>query len=217
MIKFIFNHLQIAFIEPVAIATGVNPDDTELFDIKIPQISAAYNLQYQNINFDAVGNYQNYQEKSAATGQNYDIDSYAVKFGIKGEFGQFMLGATYGWGQNVDNMGITAATYYSEGEPATPGTLFNNGHIDNIDTKAYTIVAGYKINGAIAIEAGYGNNSNKLNDSETKAWSYYLQSEIKIAEGFIITPEIGKADYETSNGVDEGKIDYITVKWQFDF
>ncbi|MBW1649415.1 MAG: hypothetical protein JRJ44_01820 [Deltaproteobacteria bacterium] len=87
----------------------------------------------------------------------------------------------------------------------------------NIDSKAYTIVAGYKINDTVIIEAGYGHNRNDYNNLKNKARAYYLESEIKIADGFTITPEIGKTDYQTSNGIDEGEIDYLTVKWQFNF
>jgi hypothetical protein len=225
-------------------------------DISWPQIAAAYKATYENFSFGITGSFQSYEVSDTRgdyqllstpgptfvqkTGRSYDVDSHALKVGLQGDFGVLKLGATYGFGQNVANMGLAAASKkgggdhyaYYRGErdaggdfihapgvdPANPGTAYDK--IGNIDTVAYTIVGSFKVNDQVTLEAGYGKISNDVDDGEQddEARAYYLQAAITVADGFTVTPEIGKYDYEEDcSGNDEGDATYFGAKWQINF
>ena len=215
-------------------------------DISWPHVAAVYNATYENFKFGITGAFQSYEvsdtrngmyydivdDENKVGGKSYDVDSHGLKFGVQGDFGLFTLGATYGFGQNLDNMGIGAE---SKKGGATPGAFYRGimvaddtykygagaaDTIGDVDTTAYTIVGAFKVNDMVTLEAGYGKISNDVDcaaqDDEARA--YYLQAAIKVADGFQVTPEIGKYDYEEDgSGKDEGDATYFGAKWQINF
>jgi hypothetical protein len=209
---------------------GVTPGAYYDDDVSWPHVAAVYNAAYENFTFGITGSFQSYEVSDTrgthldlvtletVTGKSYDVDSYGLKFGMQGNFGLFTLGVTYGFGENLGNMGIEAQS----GKDDTPGAFYDavNDKIGDVETSAYTIVGAFKVNDMVTLEAGYGKVSNDidggLQDDESNA--YYLQAAINIADGFVVTPEIGKYDYEEDeNGKDEGDATYFGAKWQINF
>jgi hypothetical protein len=204
-------------------------------DISWPHVAAVYNASYENFKFSISGSMQSYEvsdtrgiyndivaEDAGApetkTGNSYDVDSHAFKVGLQGSFGLFTLGATYGFGQNLYNMGVDAMS----GKGGAPrGATYDavNDRISDVDTTAYTIVGSFKVNDMVTLEAGYGKVSNDVEGpQDDEASAYYLQAAIAIADGFTVTPEIGKYDYEENeDGTDEGDSTYFGAKWQINF
>jgi hypothetical protein len=200
-------------------------------DASWPHVAAVYNATYENFTFGITGSFQSYEVSdtrgayddvldggNSKTGRSYDVDSHALKVGIQGNFGLFTLGATYGFGQNVGNLGLEDQS--SKG--TTPKASYNSTYdtIADVDTTAYTIVGSFKVNDMVTLEAGYGKVSNDLaySDEDDEARAYYLQAAIAIADGFVVTPEIGKYDYEEdSSGNEQGDSTYFGAKWQINF
>ncbi len=207
MIKFTFGGFQLYFIEP-----NVNAkNDEELdADTKLPQFAASYDLKYENFSFDITGAYQSYEIENHNNNTSFDVNSYLIRTGLKGEFGPFMLGATFGWGQNTSQIGSSAIArpvgYTSDTDTTT-------------DTIGYTFVVAYKATDNLRFETGYGYIKAKIDDigAEDDGCSYYLQAAITIAPGFVVTPEIGRVDYKSKAGIDEGDMTYFGAKWQIDF
>ncbi len=200
-------------------------------DVSWPHVAAVYNATYENFKFAITGSFQSYEvsdtrnpyndyvdANTTKTGGSYDVDSHALKVGLQGSFGLFTLGATYGFGQNLGNMGIDAQS----GKGTTPCAFYDatNDKIGDVDTTAYTIVGSFKVNDMVTLETGYGKVSNDIDGGaqDDEASAYYLQAAIAVADGFTITPEIGKYDYEEdAAGNNEGESIYFGAKWQINF
>ncbi|MBW1649418.1 MAG: hypothetical protein JRJ44_01835 [Deltaproteobacteria bacterium] len=207
MIKLTFGGFQLYFIEP-----NINADNDAWLDAdtKLPQFAASYDLKYENFTFDITGAYQSYEVENHNNNTSFDVNSYLIRTGLKGEFGPLMLGATFGWGENTSQIGSSAiarpAAYTSDTE-------------NTIDSMGYTFVGAYKATDNLRFEAGYGYIKSEINaiGAEDDACSYYLQAGITIAPGFVVTPEIGRVDYKSKQGIDEGDMTYFGAKWQIDF
>jgi hypothetical protein len=215
MIKLTFGNFELAFIEPHTSSVVINDPSMNMnVDTALPQIAAGYSLKYQNITFDAVGAYQSYQENNEDTGKNYDIDSYVVKLGVKGDFGPVTMAATYGWGENVMQMGSGACIgggFKGAAYDTTSDTVLD------ADSKGFTLVGAFKATDRLVFEAGYGYNETELAGIDDDAAAYYLQAAITIADGFVVTPEIGRIDYGDFQGIDGGDMIYFGAKWQINF
>jgi hypothetical protein len=253
---FAIHFMQPSISDIPGIGNGLHTDDVtnahywtnnefDEYDASWPHIAAVYNAAYENFTFGITGAFQTYEVSDTRgdyyeistglgpydtlTGRSYDVDSHAVKLGIQGDFGILKLGATYGFGQNVGNMGLdsgskkggaTPQAFYRGSRSATTGIFTGVDAIGNVDTTAYTIVGSFKVNDQVTLEAGYGKVSNDLDDAlkNDEASAYYLQAAFTVADGFTVTPEIGKYDYEQDcNGKDEGDATYFGAKWQINF
>jgi hypothetical protein len=225
-----------AFKEPVPNLAIAVEDETKTYqdiDTSWPHVAAVYNATYENFTFGITGSFQSFEVSDTRdsfkdlsnlpavptrVGRSYDVDSHGLKVGIQGNFGLFTLGATYGFGQNLGNMGISAQS----SKDITPGATYNSTYdtIADVDTTAYTIVGSFKVNDMVTLEAGYGKVSNDIDyrDQDDEARAYYLQAAIAVADGFVVTPEIGKYDYEEDcSGNDQGDSTYFGAKWQINF
>ncbi|MBW1616540.1 MAG: hypothetical protein JRJ49_08430, partial [Deltaproteobacteria bacterium] len=180
-------------------------------DTKLPQLAASYDVKYENFSFDITGACQTYEVENHNDNTSFDVNSYLIRTGLKGEFGPFMLGATYGWGQNASQIESSATA-----KPIMEAKFDKN--IIDMDTTTnatgYTFVAAYKATDNLRFETGYGYIKREINDIEDDACSYYLQAAITIAPGFVVTPEIGRVDYKSKAGIDEGDMTYFGAKWQ---
>ena len=213
MIKLTFGGFQLAFIEPHTSSTVISGSDMNT-DTSLPQIAAGYSVKYENITLDAVGAYQTYEENNESSGRTHDIDSYVFKLGAKGEFGPFMLAATYGWGENVMQMGSGACI--GGGFQGAEYVEASDTLLD-ADSKGFTIVSAFKATDRLVFEAGYGYNETEVAGVDNDAAAYYLQAAITVADGFVVTPEIGRIDYGDVEGIDEGDMTYFGAKWQINF
>jgi hypothetical protein len=270
MIKLSFGNFGLYFIEPIVrnfkyetadtLFGYIDPSDGNAdlidYDKSIPQIAASYTFTYDKLTLEGMAAYQHSEftdlNNSAAAGnaprhdsygKSFDIDSNFFKVGAAVDLDPFTLAGSYGWGDNVDNMGISAYSTYGY----TPGAIFADGYtppgvtgtgkagVYDVETKGYTFVAGVKVNDMLSFETGYGYVNNRTDYwgffKNTEAQSYYLQAKIKILDGFVITPEIGKVEYDdlysmeftnpsTANNkkiYDGGDISYFGAKWQLDF
>ncbi|MBW1615708.1 MAG: porin [Deltaproteobacteria bacterium] len=268
MIKLSFGNFGLYFIEPVVKgfdkysgATPFGQNNPEFngvvdvpgdYDKSIPQIAASYSFTYDKLTVEGMAAYQHYE----FTDQNHthesgdprptyenslDVDSHFFKIGATLNLDPFTFSGSYGWGDNIDNMGISAYSAYGY----TPTAIFSDGltspaasdgspfGIYDVETYGYTLVAGVKINDMLSLETGYGYIDNESDNwayaNNSDAHSYYLQARIKIVDGFVITPEIGKIEYndidtlEFSSATPEsrvyngGDITYFGAKWQIDF
>jgi hypothetical protein len=99
-------------------------------------------------------------------------------------------------------------------DPATDEIIDNEGF-------GYNIVVGFKSSDTLNFEVGHGHSENELDmpgSKEDDLDSYYLQANITVAEGFIITPEIGLMDWGNDiNGNDTGESTYFGARWQIVF
>lgn len=203
---------KVALINPVTNAT-LGGTDTET---KLPQIELAYKFKGDTFFIDVFGGYQTYEEKNTAAGDQ-DVDSYWIGIGGGINFGAFFLKAGIHGGQNVGNSGAyNPAGADSSAKLNDAGTAL----VDN-DDLGYLIVAGWKANDAITIEAGYGAEEYELDQAGSSAddtVQYYINLSYTIAPGFFIVPEIGLVDLkDNSAGVDEGDVSYFGLKTQINF
>ncbi len=269
MIKLSFGNFGLYFIEPVTADFDEQTHTTPLgspfgqndptgqggepldFDKSIPQIAASYTFTYDKLTIEGMAAYQHYEitdqnntrsDDSARPdtyGKSFDVDSNFFKIGATLNLDPFTFSGSYGWGDNIGNMGILAYSAYDY----TPTAIFSDGYslpgpgggigIYDVETYGYTLVAGVKINDMLSFETGYGYIDNEADNwayiKNSGAHSYYLQAQIKILDGFVITPEIGKIEYNdietlefskpdfTDRTYDGGDITYFGAKWQIDF
>ncbi|MBW1649416.1 MAG: porin [Deltaproteobacteria bacterium] len=260
MIKLSFGNFGLYFIEPIIknfdffeantvfghndpIRDSASTD----FDKSIPQIAASYTFTYDKLTLEGMAAYQHYEftdyNNSTATknprpnhyDKSLDVNSNFFKIGATVDLDPFTFSGSYGWGDNIGNMGILAYSHYGYNPVAiyAEGTKAPIGPagIYDVETSGYTLVAGIKINDMLSFQTGYGYIENETDYwahfKNTEAHSYYLQAQIKILDGFVITPEIGKIEYgdqytfekanEDTEMYDGGDISYFGAKWQIDF
>ncbi len=95
----------------------------------------------------------------------------------------------------------------------------------DVDYLGYTLVAGFKVNDMITLEAGYGGISSEANAVgtwEDDARAYYINATINLAKGVFIVPEFGALDKQdikngTHKSTEQGKLTYFGLKWQINF
>jgi hypothetical protein len=201
------------------------PNDSDLgggfaTEVSMPGIEANYNLVMDAFSMNLGAGYQSYELLGTPTG-DHDVDSYVVALGAKTHFGPVSLGGNVYMGENVGNMIAVsvqgqdpAARFTGDGYADWDGTKV----VDN-EALGFILVATYKASDMFSFEAGYGyaevENMGGLN-ADDEIQTYYLQSQITIAQGVFITPEIGMFDQEDDVA---GKYEtmYYGAKWQINF
>jgi hypothetical protein len=148
--------------------------------------------------------------------REYDIDAWAVSFGVMFNMGPFYANGLIHTGENVVQLGM--ATW-----PGTGTARYDavNDVIVDSDRWGYNLVLGFKVNDMFSIEAGYGYDEVDSNvvgnvDDETSEW--YVQFPFSPAKGVTFIPEIGELDNETTlAGADAGDEMYYGVYWKISF
>ena len=214
MIRLKFGGFEIAFLGPndSSLGTGFATETS------IPGIEANYNLKMDAVSFNLGAGYQTYEVLGTPTG-DHDVDTYVVALGAKAAFGPAYFGGNVYMGENVGSMiavSLDGDNGWGDGYAdynAVTGTVVDN------EALGFILVAGFKANDMFSFEAGFGyaeveQMGGVLDDNEVK--TYYVQSQITLAPGVFITPEIGMFDgEEDSAGTYETM--YYGAKWQINF
>ncbi|MCG8637370.1 MAG: porin [Desulfobacterales bacterium] len=204
MLRLSFGGLQIAAVEP-----GTDALTGTATEVTMPKMELAYTAKFDAVDVKLAGGYQSYEIDSA-----YDINSYVLSIGAKAKFGAAYLAGSFFTGQNLEPYGFKFA---SDVDPALTGT----SGVDDSEEFGYHLVAGYKLNDMLTLEAGYGYLEAELDQSgsrEDDASQYYLQGKITLAPGVYVVPEIGVVDEgKDSSGTEEEETTYFGAKWQINF
>ncbi|HCY85906.1 MAG TPA: hypothetical protein DHV36_12295 [Desulfobacteraceae bacterium] len=203
MLQLTFGDFKIAAVQPESDDLGTG----DPIEYSMPRIEASYKMSFNNVSMTAVAGYNAYE-----IDRQHDVDSYIVGLAGKVNVGAAFLAGSFYTGQNLGPYGFKA----NGDDPVISG----NEVRDN-DGFGYTLIAGYKLNDMIKLEAGYGYTESELDQSGSKeddASAYYLQAKITMAPGVYVIPEIGKIDEgEDSTGAEEGDTTYYGAKWQISF
>jgi len=201
MVRLSFGGFQIAAVSPKTNAlTGTATEVT------LPKIEAAYSGGFNNVSYKISGAYQTYEIDNT-----YDVDTYLIGFGGKLTFGKGFLAGTVYTGQNLGPYG------FKDGNVDMDPNISGGVLLDN-EAIGYTLVAGYKVNDMLALEAGYGYQEGEDDNAtvEEDASQYYLQAKITMAPGVYVVPEIGVRDDENATA-DKKETTYFGAKWQINF
>jgi hypothetical protein len=194
MLQLKFGGFKIAAVSPYAqAATSVDASVTAsgYTNVKatLPKIELAYSGAAGPVKFVAAGGY-NAVDMVNASNNSKTLTSYALTGKVEYVGGPFNIGVS-------GNYGINLSDYW--------GAYWNDNNVrfvgsDFVDTTGYgfSLVAGFKINDMLAVEAGYGWETAVL-DSKAKGATYkddnvaqyYIQLPITLADGVFIVPEIG--------------------------
>ncbi len=212
-------------------------------DVSVPKIEASYQFDIGSHSFWIGGGYQTYDGVNFASANgvqlenDVSIDSYVFGIGWLTNWGPFYFNGDVFIGQNGDQYQMTFqqgndAAYY---DPTT-NTIYDNKQL------GFSVVAGWKFNDMLKVEAGYGYLQNKLdagsfinsagvlmNDPEDDMWMAYIQLPITLSPGMMIIPEITYADWRDNEisprpgtglvdgSDDEGTTTYFGACWRITF
>jgi len=222
MIRLKFGGFEIAALAPrtaIAASTGSSllGYGTET---SIPGIEANYNLKMDSISFNLGAGYQTYEILGTPTG-DHDVDSWVVALGARAGFGAAYVGGNVFMGDNVGHiLEISVDGDNVWGVNDGDGLAdFNGTNVVDNEAMGFIIVAGFKANDMFSFEAGYGyaeveQMGGLMDDNEVQ--SYYVQSQITLAPGVFITPEIGMFDGK-EDGAGNFETLYYGAKWQINF
>ncbi|MBC8440448.1 MAG: hypothetical protein H8D87_12285 [Deltaproteobacteria bacterium] len=152
-------------------------------NIDVPTIEAQYSLKLGSASLALAGGYD--------AGPDLGDAAYVVALGASMNVGPVSLGGNIYVGDNAEQLIWTRGVGES-----------NLGYI---------IIAGFKVNDMIKLEAGYGSAEGDapVTGVTTDHYSYYGQAVITIAPGVYVIPEVGT--------IDSGNTDYFGAKWQINF
>ena len=209
MVRLKLGNFQLAMVSPASPSIS----GLSVTEVKLPKFEAKYRFAGEKWHFEIAGGYNAYEILN--NGQTYDIDSYIIALGGGVSFGSAYLKASAWKGRNT-------GSYRLINQPMDSPTIdFNTQTVNDNDASAFILVAGYKINEAISLEAGCGYTQAELdmvNSHKDAIASYYLQSKLTLAPGVFVVPEVGLIDWKTNAlGVDQGETVYYGAKWQIDF
>lgn len=229
-IQLKFGGFQIAAVRPDHLVSltpnltgiGMSQPDTEVL---IPSIQAKYKYDFSNGHVAVAAGYHTFDV--LANSSEYSVDQYVLGLGGRLDVGAAYFKANIWGGQNVGNLarilvnGSLFSTVANAGKVLDGDGLgyaqWDGKSVNDKDAIGALIVAGYKIQKGLYLEAGYGYVSTELDiagaekdDSET----YYLQATIFLAPGVFLTPEIGRVDMKQTNQPDAT---YCGIKWQVNF
>ena len=183
--------------------------------------------EYEEVYRDQVGN--NTLDETA-----FDIESWIV--GANGSItaGPFTLAAG-GWaGENT----AAGLDWFREDDRTILEPVIFDGNGDDLldgvhDTDDWGVYVdlSFKLNDRVKFAAGGGTIEQDRSDDqidtngdelENECTRWFVNSTITLAEGFTITPEIGKADYGTSimdggEPLDQGDVLYYGIWWKMVF
>jgi hypothetical protein len=208
-------------------------------DATIPKIEASYQFDIASHSIWLGGGYQTFDGVAFRNlgEDSKSIDSYVLGLGWLTNWGPFYFNGDVFIGQNGDQYQMT----FQQGNDAAYFDPVTREVIDN-QQLGFSVVAGWKFNDMLKIEAGYGWLENKLNrsnftnnagvvldDPKDDMYSVYVQLPITVSPGFTIIPEIAYFDWKdneinpragtgTINGVDdEGTTTYFGAVWRITF
>ncbi|WP_321493098.1 hypothetical protein [uncultured Desulfobacter sp.] len=201
-----FGGFKLAVLNPRTQTTGTATVD----QVVIPAIQAAYALNLDMLGLEFGGGYSSFDTSAG------DVDSYVLTMGAKLDIaGFFMKGDVY-YGENAGNF-ISMDLDGSIGQYNQAGFADASGTevLDN-ECIGFMVLAGFKINDMVTIEAGYGFAQAELDNanSNDQVASYYINTTITFAPGVFIVPEVGYVD-----GQEAGDLEtlYYGLKWQINF
>ncbi len=220
-IKFTFGDFQLAFLRNEGGGIGAFSSTDTLF----PRVEAAYTFKTDAIMVKPFAGFQTYDVETVGVGQDDEtVTSYVLGASAKLNFGAAYVNACVYYAQNPANFGMVLAAGGSSGAGAA---IDASGDIEDASGYGAALVAGFKINDMVKLEAGIGMISFDVDDTaaagdvEDDSMSYYVQLPITLAKGVFIIPEIGAVDddkIENDLGVadQEGYI-YYGLKMQINF
>jgi hypothetical protein len=199
---------------------GVWTQGTKGYDTEttFPAIEVNYNLVMDMFSMNLGAGYQTYELVNTPTG-DHDVDTYVVTLGARTEIGPAYIGGDVYFGENVGSMIAVSLDGDNEWDDGyAEWDLATNTVVDN-EAVGFAIAAGFKANDMFSFEAGYGYvEVEKMGgaDPDNEVQSYYVQSQITLAPGVFITPEIGMFDGK-EDGTDSFETMYYGAKWQINF
>lgn len=196
-------------------------------DVTLPKIELSYKFSSDMFWVEPFAGYQTY-DLVQTNDTSISVDSYVFGVGGAVTFGPAQLKASAYLAQNSGAYGATGGyimtnPHANKGNPAYNAAT--NEMVDNDEFGAVVVVV-FNINDQLSAEVGGGMRSNSLENlgikTETQVYSIYANLPIKMADGFVITPEVGMVDGgdlkvtgqpDTKQGTDT----YFGAKWQIDF
>ncbi len=214
----------ISVANPAAGLFGYPAADT---DVTLPKIELSYKFSSDMFWIEPYAGYQTY-DVVQTNDTSESVDAYLLGFGGAVTFGpaQVKLGAYLA--QNAGAYGETTGYIMTNPVANSGNPMWNaatNEFIDN-DEWGGVLVVVYNINDMLSAEAGYGMRKNTLDmpgtKVETSISSVYFNLPITLADGFVVTPEIGMVDGGDLQvtglpDVDQGQDTYFGAKWQINF
>jgi hypothetical protein len=194
-------------------------------DVTLPKIELSYKFSSDMFWIEPFAGYQTY-DLVAADDSSKSVDAYVLGIGGAVTVGPAQIKASGYLAQNSGAYGATGGyimtnPHANKGNPAFVGTEFK----DNDEWGGLLVVA-FNINDQLSAEVGGGMRNNEVEQTagiktKTQVYSIYANLPIKLADGFVITPEVGMVDggdldvggIKTSQGTDS----YFGAKWQIDF
>jgi len=220
-IRLTFGNLKLAFLSPNPAATTAGVWGTSDTDVTLPKVEVGYDLKLDNMKWNFVAGYQNYEEVNA-TDQAKDVTSYVLVTRGKMNFGALYVGVSLAYTQNGGNYGLARAVQDS--------AILNSAGTDIEDSTQLggVLAVGYKVSDMVYVEGGYGMTDSEADFTtgtakhEDTATAFYLACQLKMAPGVFIKPEFAVLDKDDKDtrGVhtaDEGKQTVIGVFWKINF
>jgi hypothetical protein len=206
--------------ESTTLFKETNYDDA---DVTFPKIEVSYQFDIASHSIWLGGGYQTYEVSKAfpdksGLASGADVDSYVLGLGWLTNWGPFYFNGDVFIGQNLGQYQMT----FQQGDDDARARFDANGNsfIDDNESIGFSVVAGWKFNDMLKIEAGYGYLKHKLDGSVTKTvnatsapsqlnpagtyttvdpeddmQSFYVQLPITLSPGMMIIPEVSYFDW----------------------
>jgi len=182
MLQLKFGGFKIALVEPNVIGATATSSSVVLTgggfadtDVVLPKIEASYRMSQDKFFFDVGGGY-NFGKGYAKLQLNYDVN-----------------GAAYGLARNA---AVVPAIGY-----APFATVFDTAKNDFADVTRFggALVLGDQINDMVGVEFGGAlqqfTNDLQNSDIENTTHTLYLNFPFTVADGVVLTPELGYMDW----------------------
>ena len=184
--------------------------------VTYPMLDAAYVGAFDGFSWKVYGSYDGFD--AVGPGPDYDkedISGYILGGGAKWALGPVILAGSVYVGQNIGNVAV-----YTETGSGFAGWDSDAGKIRDSSNWGWAFTVGFKMSDMIGFEGGIGNaysDMDKVTGDQT-AGCWYIQSNIALAKGVFIVPEVGQGTYgENLSGEDTGLNTYYGLKWQINF
>lgn len=212
---------KVALLTPNTATITGNPYTTDT-DIVLPKIELAYKFSTDMFFIDVAGGYNAYDVVNA-TDQSKGITSYFAALGGGANFGPAYVKASVSYYLN--------GAVYGNIWAGNDATKWDATKADAADTTSFggQLVVGFKASDMITVEGGFSGVMHEIDVTNAKEentiYCFYVQAPITIADGFVITPEIGMRDLgeiETktpgaTTKSDQGTETWFGAKWQINF
>lgn len=212
---------------------GALPAGWDSVDLTLPALEGSLSAAFGPMSFTFLGGYNTYDIKNSVNDQTESIDSYVLKLDATYSMGPFYVRGGFYYGQNLAAFGSQAPN--SNQTFGFSPALYTNAAgavaVEDTDNWGWMVVAGFKINDMLTIEAAYGERHAEQDrplggTNEDTHNAFVLFMPISITPAFVITPEILLADYDeltivnaagVSQTVDRGKQMAFGLYWRIDF